>query len=73
MVTRKEMRDDATQKGVQTFVYGNTQKGKATSSRKPMSNWSGNNLDPDCVLMHERTLNRAGFSNHDQVLGPQGF
>ncbi len=73
IVTRREVRDDTFQKGRQTFVYGSTQNGQPTSSRKPLSNWSGNNLDPDSVSMHKQTLNRAGFSNHDQVLGPQGF
>ncbi len=72
-MTRKEVRDDVFQKGRQTFVYGSTQNGQSTSSRKPLSNWSGNNLDPDSVSMHKETLKRAGFRNHDQVLGPEGF
>ncbi|CAN0070290.1 unnamed protein product [Scytosiphon promiscuus] len=37
------------------------------------SNWDGRNLDPDSVRFHKQNLARAGFANHQQVIGPHGF
>eukprot|EP00903_Cladosiphon_okamuranus_P019720 g18122.t1 len=37
------------------------------------SNWDGRNLDPDSVRYHKQNLARAGFANHQQVIGPHGF
>lgn len=37
------------------------------------NNWDGRNLDPDSVRFHQKNLARAGFANHQHVIGPHGF
>ena len=49
------------------FGEGGPREGKA------VSNWTGNNMDPDQVKRHYAGLKRAGFSDNRSVLGKQGF
>lgn len=41
--------------------------------RAAHTNWDGRNMDPDSVRYHKQNLARAGFANHQQVIGPHGF
>lgn len=36
---------------------------------RPTSNWTGNNMDPDSVSRHYRSLKRAGFSDNNHAKG----
>ena len=36
---------------------------------RPVSNWTGSNMDPDSVARHERSLKRAGFKNNADMKG----
>jgi hypothetical protein len=55
----------AGQAGITKIVYGSSD-GKVS---KAVSNWTGNNLDPDQVKRHYRSLNRAGFKNNADAKG----
>ena len=50
----------------------NSETPKAMTFR-PVSNWTGSNMDPDSVKRHWHTLKRAGFKNHQHVQGAWGF
>jgi hypothetical protein len=39
------------------------------SGARPVSNWTGSNLDPDSVRRHKQTLSRAGFKNNFHAKG----
>ncbi len=47
--------------------------GDKAVSYKPVSNWTGTNMDPDSVKKHYNTLKRAGFRDNKDVMGPWGF
>lgn len=36
---------------------------------RPMSNWSGSNMDPDAIERHHRSLKRAGFRDNAHAKG----
>lgn len=40
--------------------------------RRPMTNWNGSNMDPDCVQKHKAQLKRARFTSHADVYGNGG-
>lgn len=55
------------QSGVTRVVFGpSIADGKG---RKPMTNWTGANLDPDSVTKHNQLLKRAGFRNNKDAKG----
>lgn len=39
------------------------------NSRRPVSNWTGNNMDPDSVRRHYNSLKRAGFRDNNHAKG----
>ena len=47
--------------------------GEVRKRDRTVSNWDGGNMDPEKVAYHKKNLARAGFQNHQQVLGPYGF
>ena len=53
--------------------YAAGAKSSSGPSFRPVSNWTGSNMDPDSVKRHYRGLQRAGFKDHAQVQGPYGF
>lgn len=53
-----------TRSGKTTIVYG-----EVRMESKPMSNWTGKNLDPDSVKKHYNNLNRAGFRGNRDAKG----
>jgi len=56
------------QSGTTRLVFGpSVADGKG--GRKPMTNWTGANLDPDSVSKHNALLRRAGFQNNRDAKG----
>jgi len=45
---------------------------KRYEGRRPMTNWNGSNMDPDCVQKHKAQLKRAKFKSHADVYGNGG-
>jgi hypothetical protein len=61
IVTPKRLKD---QTGHSKIVFGDDSK-----INKAVSNWTGNNLDPDSVSRHYRSLKRAGFKDNSSAKG----
>lgn len=55
------------QQGYTRITFGGPKNAKRPD--KAVSNWTGNNLDPDSVARHYHGLKRAGFRNNSDMKG----
>lgn len=56
--------------GITRIVFNNKEMNEnQTNERKPISNWTGTNMDPDAVSRHYHGLKRAGFQNNSHAKG----
>jgi len=74
IVTPRTATSIDTQQGITrlTFESSGSNVAKQVAGKKntrPVTNWTGSNLDPDSVSRHQHTLKRAGFKDNASAKG----
>ena len=64
---KKRTIQDISNNGITKITFGKQIENESKS--KPISNWSGSNMDPDSMKRHYNSLNRAGFKDNKQAKG----